>query len=72
VFTDNGTVLGSDEFVTGYQLGLGVEYALSESTHLRGTVSHYMFDDGDYLTDVLYTGIGMDATVVEIGVLFRF
>lgn len=72
VFTDNGTAFGEDHFITGYQLGLGVEYALSETTHLRGTVSHYMFDEGDYETDVSYSDIDMDATVFEVGLLFRF
>ncbi|OAN81166.1 hypothetical protein A8B78_09135 [Jannaschia sp. EhC01] len=72
VFTDNGTVFGDDHWVTGYQLGIGAEYALSDTMRLRGTVSHYMFNDGDYQTDVLYNGIGMDATVVEVGVMFRF
>ncbi len=73
VFTDDGTgPFGSDHDVTGYQFGIGVEWAAAQNTHVRATLSHYIFDDGDYQTDVLYSGVDMDATVFEVGVLFRF
>ncbi|NKX46411.1 outer membrane protein [Roseicyclus persicicus] len=73
VTTDNGAgPFGTDNDVNGYQFGLGVEWAASQTVHVRASVNRYVFNDDDFQTDVLYQGVGMDATVFELGVLFRF
>jgi outer membrane immunogenic protein len=73
VTVDDGTgPFGADNDVTGYQFGLGVEWATSETMHLRASVNRYVFDEDDFQTDVPYFDVGMDATTVELGAMFKF
>ncbi|AHM05169.1 hypothetical protein roselon_02873 [Roseibacterium elongatum DSM 19469] len=64
---------GSEETVTGFTIGLGMEYAVSESMRVRGGINHYSFGEEEYAVaggDV--AEVDFNFTAVEIGVLFQF
>ena len=72
-WTDNAVITpGQTRSVGGYVVGIGVEHALSDSLSLRGAIMHYDFNEADYQTDVLYSGVSGDFTQIELGLMLRF
>ncbi|GAA5069855.1 outer membrane beta-barrel protein [Roseibacterium beibuensis] len=63
---------GTEETLGGFTIGVGLEHAISDNMTFFGSVQHYMFEEDDYQTDVLYNNVDIDFTTVEIGMTFRF
>ncbi|MBY6200242.1 outer membrane beta-barrel protein [Maritalea mobilis] len=64
---------GSEETATGFTIGVGMEYAVSESMRVRGGITHYAFGEEEYgVSGGDVAEVDFNFTTVEIGVLFQF
>ncbi|MDJ0639791.1 MAG: outer membrane beta-barrel protein [Paracoccaceae bacterium] len=74
-YTDDFGVVGRNgesKNLSGLVFGVGFEHAVSDRFSLRGAILHHNFNEGDFLTDVPYTDIGVDFTTIEVGGVLRF
>lgn len=62
----DATVAGTEFSDTGYLVGAGVDYMLSDNVVLGGEVTYHQFDDFDD------SGIDLDATTVNAKVSYKF
>ena len=73
-FTEGPVDTAADADMTGYVLGVGLEYGISDRISLRASAKHFEFGDQDYvISEIPETAtIQTNMTRIEMGLIYHF